>query len=188
MRRILVVVVKARHQRHTGLAHDAFGGRFGSHGRDRRGRRPYEHQPGSRTCGRKRRVFGQESVPWMNRLRSRALRDRDDHVAVEITLPRRRRAQAKRFVAGRDMHCIGVGIRKNGDGPDAHAPRGARDPAGNLAAIGDQDFVKHRVSPTARHRLPMPPARPACERLQTGERCEPRSATASVPARGSTPR
>jgi hypothetical protein len=40
-----------------------------------------------------------------------------------------------------------VGVRINRDRRDPHAPRGADDAAGDLAAIGDQDFGEHRYNP-----------------------------------------
>lgn len=36
-----------------------------------------------------------------------------------------------------------VGVRIDGDGRDAHAPRGLDDAASDLAVIGDQDFLEH---------------------------------------------
>jgi hypothetical protein len=52
-----------------------------------------------------------------------------------------------RLVRQRDMHrlCIGRGIDR--DGADGETPRGADDPARDLAAVGDQNFVEHRSDP-----------------------------------------
>jgi hypothetical protein len=37
-----------------------------------------------------------------------------------------------------------VGIRINRDSLDTHAARRRDDPAGNFAAVGDQDFLEHK--------------------------------------------
>ena len=43
------------------------------------------------------------------------------------------------------MQRVGVGFGIDGDRRDAHAPRGAGDAAGDLAAIGDQEGAEHRA-------------------------------------------
>ena len=83
----------------------------------------------------------------MDRLRPGRERGFDDGVAAQVALARRRRADAMRFVAGRDVHGVGVGVGIDRDGAHAHAPRGARDATRDLAAIGDEDAVKHRGRP-----------------------------------------
>ncbi len=53
-----------------------------------------------------------------------------------------------------DMHRVAVGVRIDRHGPDAHALRRAHDPAGDLAAVGDQELLE---APTHhRHILKMP--------------------------------
>ena len=42
-----------------------------------------------------------------------------------------------------DMQRIGIGVRIDRDGGDTQAARGLDDPAGDLAAIGDEDLVEH---------------------------------------------
>ena len=53
---------------------------------------------------------------------------------------------------------IGVGIDRNG--ADAHGPRGADDPAGNFAAIGDEEGFYHLLAAFIAAR--------ACSRETTG--------------------
>ena len=43
------------------------------------------------------------------------------------------------------MQRVPVGVGIDGDGLDAHAPRGLDDPAGDLAPVGDQDLVEHAL-------------------------------------------
>ena len=45
------------------------------------------------------------------------------------------------------MHGVGVGGGMHRDGLDAHLLAGAVDAQRDLAAIGDEDFIEHRVGP-----------------------------------------
>jgi hypothetical protein len=40
------------------------------------------------------------------------------------------------------MHGLGVGIREDGHGADAHAAGGPHDTARNLATVGDENFAQ----------------------------------------------
>ena len=44
------------------------------------------------------------------------------------------------------MQCPAVGLGIDRDGGNPHTPRGADDAAGDLAAIGDQNFAEHSGS------------------------------------------
>jgi hypothetical protein len=70
--------------------------------------------------------------------------DLDDLCAVQIRLRRGRRPDRIRFVGGAHMQGIGVSLGIDGDDTQPHAPRGAGDAAGDLAAIGDQDGFEQR--------------------------------------------
>ena len=85
----------------------------------------------------------------MNRLGAAHARRLDDVFRHKIALVDRRCADADRLVGHFDMQRTGVGIGIDGNGRDAHAPRGADDAAGDLAAIGDQDFLEHRCRLTS---------------------------------------
>ncbi len=94
---------------------------------------------------RESRAFGQETVTRMDRLGARRLGRRDDLVDDEIGLRRRGRADGDRLVGHFDMQGVLVGLGIDGDGLDAHAARGLDDPAGDFAAIGDENFFEHRL-------------------------------------------
>ncbi len=140
----LVIAVIAWDERNAGGAHDPLRGGFGAHRRDCGRRWADENEARTRAGRGKQLVLGQEAVPRMNRLRTRSLRDRDDRLAIQIALARRRRPEPVRLIAGRDMQRLAIGIGIDGHRADAHAPRGARDAHRNLAAVRNQDLVKHR--------------------------------------------
>src|SRR3546814_9911198 len=58
---------------------------------------------------------------------------------TEITLGRRRRAQAMGFIGQTDMQRASIGIGVYGHRAQAEAAAGGDDAAGDLAAVGDQD-------------------------------------------------
>ena len=67
----------------------------------------------------------------------------NDLVDDQIALRRRRRADRDRGVGHLDMERVAVGLGIDRDGFNAHPPRGLDDPAGDLAAIGNQDSLEH---------------------------------------------
>ena len=67
-------------------------------------------------------------------------------IDLEIAVARQGPADANRFVRLRHMQRIGVGIGIDRDGAQAHAPGRPDDPAGDLAAIGDEDGLEHLTS------------------------------------------
>ena len=52
-------------------------------------------------------------------------------------------ADSDGLVGHLDMQRVLVGVGIDGDRLDAHLARGLDDAAGDLAAIGDQDFLEH---------------------------------------------
>ena len=56
---------------------------------------------------------------------------------------RGRRADADGLVGQLDVARVLVGLRVHGDRLDAHLAGGLDDPAGDLAPVGDQDFLEH---------------------------------------------
>ena len=80
----------------------------------------------------------------MDRLRTGRLRDFDDRVAAQVAVLRARAADAMRFVGEAHVLRIGVGVGEHRDGADAEPARGTDDPAGDFAAVGDEDFVEHQ--------------------------------------------
>ncbi len=134
------------HDRDAGFFHEGLGLCFVPHGADGRRRRSDENDARGGARFRELRVLGQEPVAWVNCLRAGFLRSVNDFGAVEIARVGRRRTYPKSLVGKRDMHRRAIGVRIDGGARNAKPPGCPDDPAGDLAAIGDQDFRKHRVS------------------------------------------
>ena len=100
------------------------------------------------------RPLGQEAVAGMHRLRPGRFAGRDDPVDHEIGLRRGGRANGDRFVGHLDVQRVLVGLGIDGDGLDPHATRRLDDPAGDFAAVGDKDFLEHRLPIWQRRRRP----------------------------------
>ena len=86
----------------------------------------------------------------MHGLGTRLLAGEQDQLGLEIALGGGGRAQPHRLVRLLDMRRARVGIRIDRDRLDAHGPRGADDATGDLAAIGDQDFLEQPIPPSLR--------------------------------------
>ena len=93
-------------------------------------------------------VLGEEPVARMHRIGAGDLAGGEQRRDVEIAVARRRRADAHALVGEPHVHGVGVGGRMHGDGLDAELLAGAQHPQRDLAAIGDQDFFKHRLCDT----------------------------------------
>jgi hypothetical protein len=144
----LIVAVIARHHRHAGRFHQRFGGRFRAHQVDGRGGRSDENEPGVRASLREVGILGKESVARMGGTGAGGLRRLDDGFDVQIAVLRRRRADEHGLVGERHVHGITVGVGEHRHRSQAHALGGAHDPAGDLAAVGDQQLVE---GPSGRH-------------------------------------
>jgi hypothetical protein len=114
-----------------------------THRADRVRLRPDPDQPGGDHGLGEFGVLGQEAVTRMDRLRAGRLRRRDDLLAHQVALARRRRPDMHRLVRLTHMQRLGVGVRIDRDGADAHGARGADDPASDFAAIGDEEGFQH---------------------------------------------
>ena len=90
-------------------------------------------------------ALGEEAIARMNGLGACLETGCDNLVDCEIGLGRSGRTYRDRLVGHLDMQRILVGFRIDGDGSDAHAARRPDDATGDLAAVGDQDFVEHRA-------------------------------------------
>jgi hypothetical protein len=88
-------------------------------------------------------AFGQESVTGMHGLRAGLAAGLDDLVDQKIAFRGRRRPDQNRIVGHFDMECVAVGFGIDGDGLNAHAAGSLDDPAGDLAAIRDQNSFEH---------------------------------------------
>ena len=92
-------------------------------------------------------VLRQEAVAGMHGVGAGDLAGGENIGDVEIAVFRRRRADADALVGKTHVHGVGVGGGMHGDGRNAEFLAGAQDAQRDLAAIGDQDFIEHRVGP-----------------------------------------
>src|SRR5581483_3121820 len=89
-------------------------------------------------------VLGKKPVAGVNRVNVSEFRRADDRGDVQVTLRGRRRADADGLVGEADVQGVAVGFRMHRDGFDIELLAGPDDAAGDLAAIGDQDFLEHK--------------------------------------------
>ncbi len=149
---VLGIAVIARQNRNFRLVHRRLGRALRAHGADGAGRRADKGDAVLAAGHGEGGVLRQEAVTGMDRIDARAVRRVHQGVDVEIALRGGRRAEPHGFIRRLHMQGIAVGIGIDGHRADAHLPRRADDPAGDLAAIGDQDFPErgHGFSPALR--------------------------------------
>ena len=92
---------------------------------------------------RKLGVFGQEAIARMNSVCASSLCSGDDLLAHQIALTRRGRADMYRLIRLAHMQRLRISIRIYRNCANTHGTRGADDPTGNLATIGDQEGFDH---------------------------------------------
>ena len=143
--RVLPLAVIAGHDRHARLLHQRLGAVLQPHGADRGGRRTDEHDAGGRAGFGELGALGEEAVAGMDALRAGAPRDLDDLLDRQIAFAAGGGPIRCASSHGAHMQRAGVGLRIDRDHAQAELPRGARDAAGDLAAIGNQDGGKHRL-------------------------------------------
>ena len=88
----------------------------------------------------KARVFREEAIAGMDRVRAADLSGGNDRGDVEVAVLGGRRPDADRFIRQTDVHRIGVGGRMDRNRLDPHFMRSAVDAQRDLAAIGDQQL------------------------------------------------
>ena len=130
---------------HARRLHQRLGRVLQAHGGNRLRVRPDPDQAGVDHGLRECRIFGQEAVTGVDRLRAGGQGGGDDPVTAQIGFAHRAGTDRDSGIGHADMQRIGIGIRMDGDGADAHRARGADDAAGDLAAIGDQETRHHRI-------------------------------------------
>jgi len=136
----------ARHRRNAGLLRQFLRGDLVAHRLDRRRRRPDEDDAGLFQGLGEFHVLRQEAVARVHRFGA-GLTDRiHDLVDHDIGLVRGRRADMHGFVSHLHMQRMRVGIGIDGHRLDAHLAGRFDHPAGDFAAVCDQDFLEH-VSP-----------------------------------------
>ena len=143
--RRLIVAVVARGERHTGFFHQFLGFGFAAHRPYRRHRRTNKNDATSGAGLGEIFVFGQKSVARMHRLRAGSLGCRNDFFCHQIGGFRCRWAYANRLIGKSDVPRTGIGLGIHRHRADTHASRRLDHAAGNLAAIGNQDFAKHHL-------------------------------------------
>jgi hypothetical protein len=141
--RVLVVAVVAGHQRHAGLFHQLLRLGLQAHRLDGRGRRADEDQAGVGAGLRELLVLAEEAVARVHGFGARGLGGFEDALPAQVAVLGRAAADVHRLVAGAHVVGVRIGIGVHGDGADGHAARGCRHPAGDLATVGNQDFLKH---------------------------------------------
>ena len=100
-------------------------------------------------------VLAQEAVARMHGRGARRPRRRDDAVDAQVGIGGALAADRDRPVGDAGVRRVAVGIGGDRDRFDAEPARRARDPDGDLAAVGDQDRAQHRASAPARGRVCM---------------------------------
>jgi hypothetical protein len=140
--------VRARRQGDPVRAGQVAGGVLQAEGQHILRRRPDEGDAGRRAALGEAGVLAQEAVTRMDRLGARRLGGGQDGVHVQIALRRRGRADAHRLVGLAHVQRTGVGVGEHRHRAHAHAPKRADDPAGDGAAVGDQDLGEHQARPS----------------------------------------
>ena len=134
----------ARHDGHARALREALALDLVAHGGDGGRARPDKDQPRRLHGLDEARILREEAEARMDRLRARVERRLDDARGNEIAFRRRGPADRHRLVRHAHMQGAGVGLGIDGHRADPEAPGGPRDPAGDLAAIGDQDLGEGR--------------------------------------------
>ena len=143
--RVLIGAVIAGHGGHAGAVHQRLGLALAAHRADGLGRRADEDQPRRGTDLGEGGVFREKSIARVDGLRAASPRGLEDGVAAQVAVARGGGADAVGLVGHGDVQRAGIGVGKHRDRGDAEASRRADDAAGDLAAIGDQQFAEHRA-------------------------------------------
>ena len=104
---------------------------------------PDEDDAGLGQRARKGLALGQEAVAGMHRLGAGLAAGLDDLVDHQIAFGGGRRPDQNGLVGHFDMERVAVGLGIDRDRLDPHAAGSLDDPAGDLAAIGDQNSFEH---------------------------------------------
>ena len=132
---------------HACFLGDLFRGDLVAHLFDRAHRGAYECHARSAQCFGEFGVLREETITRMHRLCAAGLHRLHHLVDDDIGLVGRGRADMDRLICHLHMQRLFVRVRIDGDSLDSHLARGLDNAAGNLAAVGDQDLVKHMLVP-----------------------------------------
>ena len=141
---ILIAAVIAGHDRDTGLFHQRFCRVLETHRPDRFRRRTDKDETGGLYRFDEIGVLGEKPIARMDRLRAGFKGGANNHIGFEIALGRSCAADMDRVIGHLDMAGSGIRVRIDRHASDTHATCGLYDPAGDFAAIGNQNRVKHR--------------------------------------------
>ena len=137
---------EARHGRDVGLRGSLLGLDLVAHGGDGAGVGPDEDDAGIRQRARKGFALRQESVAGMHGLRAGLAAGLDDLLHQEIAFGGGRRSDQNGVVRHLDVERVPVGLGIDGHGLYSHAAGRLDDPAGDLAAICDQNSFEHEFA------------------------------------------
>ena len=141
---VLRAALIARHDRHAGLRRDRLRLGFAAHAAHGIRARPDELDARSPARPRRNRHSRRGSrSPDGCRRRPWLLGRGDDLVDAQVALAGAARPDLHHLVGEPGERRAPVGLGGDGDRPHPEPARGANDPDGNLAAIGDQDFLQH---------------------------------------------
>ena len=137
----LVIALIARHTGHPGCDHRAFRTRLVAHHVDRLLRRADEDDAGIGAGLGEGGVFREEAIARMDRVGASVFRCLDDRIDQQIGFIDRCGSDADGVVGHLDMRRAGIGVGIDRDGAHAQGLGRAHHPAGDLAAIGNQERV-----------------------------------------------
>jgi hypothetical protein len=134
-------VGRAGHERRTDPQRDVPSGRLVAQGGDRVRRRADPGGAGVQDGLRELGVLGQEPVARVHGVGAGG-RERPEHlVDAQVRVAGRGAAERERLVGDPDVQRVEVGLGVHRDRREPGVAAGARDPDGDLAAVGDQDLA-----------------------------------------------
>ena len=140
---VLAVALVARHHRHAGLGGDRLGVGLAAHAPHGGGRRPDELDAGLAHGFGEIGVLGEEAVARMDAVGAGRLGGGDDLVDAQVAVGCRPGTDLHRLVGHAGERRAAVGLGDDGHRLHPEPAGGADDADGDLAAIGDQDFLQH---------------------------------------------
>ncbi len=147
---MLVIPVIAGNHRHARLLHERLGCVFQAHRLDGAGGRADKYQPRFLTSLREAGILREKTIARVNRLSAGTRASIENGLDAKIAFGSGRRPDPVGLVRFGHVVGIGVGVRIDRDGLEAHAPCRADDADRDLAAIGYQESFEHLSSPHIR--------------------------------------